>query len=36
MTIGYVMNKMGTGPLVNENTEAYVRAIYEIVDAMRL
>ncbi|KAI9926609.1 hypothetical protein ASPWEDRAFT_54537 [Aspergillus wentii DTO 134E9] len=34
MSIGYVMNKMGMGTLGNENTAAYVKAIYEAVDAL--
>lgn len=33
MTVGYAMNKMGVGALSNENIAAYVKAIYEIVDA---
>ncbi|KAL1857339.1 hypothetical protein Plec18167_008393 [Paecilomyces lecythidis] len=32
MTIGYVMNKMADGTLGNPNTEAYVRAIYKVLD----
>lgn len=34
MTIGYAMNKMGAGTLGNENTEAYVKEIYRVVDAL--
>lgn len=31
MTIAYTMNKMGSQMLGNDNAEAYIRAIYEIV-----
>lgn len=34
MTISYTMNKMGAGTLGNENTAAYVKDIYRIVDSM--
>lgn len=34
MTIGYVMNKMSSGTLGNENTELFVREIYKIVDSL--
>lgn len=34
MTIGYAMNKMGTGTLGNDNTQVYVKEIYRIVDAL--
>lgn len=33
MTIAYAMNKMGPGTLGNENTQAYVREIYRILNA---
>lgn len=33
MTIGYAMNKMGLGSLGNENTQAYVKEIYRILNA---
>ncbi|KAJ5816521.1 hypothetical protein N7447_008754 [Penicillium robsamsonii] len=32
MTIGYAMNKMGSGTLGNANTEAYVNAVYAVID----
>ncbi|KFY78774.1 hypothetical protein V499_02127 [Pseudogymnoascus sp. VKM F-103] len=32
MTISYAMNKMGVGTLGNENTAAYVNAVYAVVD----
>lgn len=35
ITISYVMNKMGEGTLGNENTVAYFKAIYEIVNATK-
>lgn len=37
MTISYAMNRMSaTGTIGNHNTEAYVRAIYEVVNNMSL
>jgi hypothetical protein len=36
MTIAYVMNNMsGSGTLGNDNTEAYVREIYRVIDELR-
>lgn len=35
MTTSYAMNKMASAPLGNENTEAYVREIYALVDRMQ-
>lgn len=32
MTIGYAMNKMGPGTLGNANSEAYVNAVYSVMD----
>ncbi|KAJ5658197.1 uncharacterized protein N7484_001846 [Penicillium longicatenatum] len=37
MTISYVMNRMaGGGTIGNDNTEAYVKAIYEVVNKMSI